>query len=66
MQNAINSAISTNYICKNCKNPQDYDLMYGPHVLIDMSILTDLNYIHLSKLPLDHMELNAISKRVEI
>jgi len=66
MQDAINSAINTNYICKNCKNPQDYDLIYGPHVLIDMSILTDLNYIQVSKLPLDHMELNAISKRVEI
>jgi len=40
MQDAINSAINTNYICKNCKNFQDYDLMYGPHVLIDMSIFT--------------------------
>jgi len=65
MQDAINSAINTNYICKNCKNPQDYDLIYGPHVLIDMSILTDLNYIQ-SKLHLDHMELNTINKRVKI
>jgi len=65
MQDAINSAINTNYICKNCKNPQDYDLIYGPHVLIDMSVLTDPNYIR-SKLHLDHIELNTISKRVEI
>lgn len=69
MQDAINSAINyTNYICKNCKKAQDYNLIYGPHVLIDMSILTDLNYIPLksSKLPLGCMELNAISKRIEV
>jgi len=66
MQDAINSAINTNYICKSCKKSQDYDLMNGPHVLIDMSILIDLNYIQSSKLPLDHMELNAISKCIEV
>jgi len=33
-----------------------------------MSILTDFNYIPLcsSKLPLEFMELNAISKRIEV
>lgn len=62
----MQDAINTNYICKNCKKAQDYNIIYGSHILIDMSILTDLNYIQSSKLPLGHMELNAISKRNEV
>lgn len=68
IQSAINSAINTNYICKNCKRAQNYNLIYGPHILIDTSSLTDLNYIslHSSKLPLGPIKLDEISKRVEV
>lgn len=68
LQNAINSAINTNYICKTCKNAQIYNLTYGPHILIDTSVLTDSNYIqlHPSNLPLGRVELSAISKHVEV
>lgn len=66
MQDAVNSAINTNYICKNCKKAQEYNLIYGSHILIDMSILTDSNYIPSSKLPLGHIELNAISKHIKV
>jgi len=65
MQDAINSAINSNYICKNCKKVQDYNLMYNSHILIDITVLTDKNYNHSLKLPF-HMKLDAISKRIEV
>jgi len=35
MQEAINSAINTNYICTNCKKMQNYNLTYSPHIFIE-------------------------------
>lgn len=66
IQKAIDDDIITKRvtICSSCKKIVNRNIMYGPHLIFDTSILTDINYIHSLGMQPSQYTLDNVAKTI--
>ncbi|KYN14575.1 hypothetical protein ALC57_13209, partial [Trachymyrmex cornetzi] len=64
IQESINDVVSTKQKCPKCDNPCHINEEYGPHIIIDVSVLSDPNYIKNIGLQSQAFPLQSIAKYI--
>jgi len=66
MQESINDTNSPKQMCPKCNNPCKINEKYGPHIMIDASVLSDTNYIKNIGLEPKAYNLESIAKNITV
>jgi len=66
MQESINDTNSSKQTCPKCNNPCKINEKYGPHIMIDTSVLSDTNYIKNIGLEPIAYNLESIAKNITV
>lgn len=66
IQEALNDTLTIKQKCVKCNTSSDINEDYGPHIIIDTSVLTDNNYFKNNKLKPTIVKLDNISKTITI